>query len=107
MQELACVDLAGEIGERALEVVRSNIERAAAADKSKNAALLLQECEAEKNEAAVKERDKGIKKVSILMQATLCVPIFGPLAEGSGSPSSSGMLVHGQESVLSCSPKLV
>lgn len=47
LQELACVDLAGEITERALELVRAHIEAAAAHDREEAAARLLRELELE------------------------------------------------------------
>ncbi len=47
VKELACVDMAGEITERALELVRQHIEAAAARDREEAAARLLLELELE------------------------------------------------------------
>ena len=47
VKELACVDLAVEITERALELVRQHIEAAAARDREEAAARLLLELELE------------------------------------------------------------
>ena len=62
LQELACVDLAVEIGERSLEVVRSQLEGAAARDRDEAAARLLLELELE-------DAGKKVRRSSLAMGA--------------------------------------
>ena len=57
LQDLACVDMAVEISERALEVVRSQIEAAAAAAKEAASHSLLLELEEEAAQQATTKKE--------------------------------------------------
>ena len=63
-QELSCSDMATEISNRAVEVVRARIEAAAAAAKEHASSALLQELEAEAEESAQQQAAKRASRAS-------------------------------------------
>lgn len=68
LQDLACVDMAIEVAERALEVVRSQIEAAAAAAKEAASHSLLRELEEEAAQHASAKQVSAVAHMPVVQR---------------------------------------